>query len=349
MKTHLHFLPPFIVRRLTESESLDTQRLAVQAGDLDKTLRTERLTAIPHQMLTQLIAIAAEKRTVYSSGNQTVLPGTLLWSEGLAPGTDVSAREAFDRVGVTYDFYKDIFSRQSVDGNGLPLVLSVHYGSGYCNALWNGSQMVFGDGDGKHFNAFTNDVDVIAHELTHGVVQYTCELAYQDEPGALNEHLADAFGTMVKQRALGHDVSQASWLIGEGIFKGAPPGAALRSLRDPGHAFNLPLVGKDPQVAAMADFQHLAPDDDFGGVHINSGIPNKAFYLAAMTAGGHSWETLGPVWYAAITSGDVSANSSFADFAGATIAAARRISSSQVRNAIAQAWEQVGIPVAAPV
>jgi Zn-dependent metalloprotease len=349
MKTHLHFLPPFIVRRLSESQSADARSVAAHAAILDTALRTERRAPLPHQLLTQLLAIAPEKRTVYTSNNQMLLPGTLLWAEGVEPAADVNAQHAFDCVGATYEFYQGVLARQSVDGSGLPLVLSVHYGSGYCNALWNGSQMVFGDGDGTYFNTFTNDLDVIAHELTHGVVQYTCALTYQDESGALNEHLADAFGTMVKQRALGQDVTQASWLVGETIFKGAPPGTAVRSLKDPGNAFNLPGVGKDPQVASMADYQHLPADEDFGGVHINSGIPNKAFYLAAVAAGGHSWETIGPVWYAAMTSKSVTANSTFADFATATLAAAQQHASSDVRSAIAQAWEQVGVPVAAPV
>ena len=164
----------------------------------------------------------------------------------------------------------------------------MHYGRGYDNAFWDGTQMVFGDGDGTVFNRFTIAVDVIGHELTHGVTEHTAALVYQGQSGALNESISDVFGSLVKQQALGQDAAAADWLIGAGLFTAQVKGVALRSMKAPGTAYDDPQLGKDPQPATMADY--VETTDDNGGVHLNSGIPNHAFYLAATAIGGHAWE-----------------------------------------------------------
>ena len=172
---------------------------------------------------------------------------------------------------------------------------SVHYGHAYDNAFWDGTQMVYGDGDGKLFERFTLAVDVIGHELTHGVTQSTSQLEYVDQSGALNEAVSDIFGTFVEHSG---KADPADWLIGEGLFTSKVQGVALRSMKAPGTAYDDPVLGKDPQPATMKGYVETTDDD--GGVHINSGIPNRAFYLAAVSIGGNAWEKAGQIWYDAL-------------------------------------------------
>ena len=177
----------------------------------------------------------------------------------------------------------------------------MHYGVDYDNAFWNGERMVFGDGDGEIFTGFTGSLSVIAHELSHGVIEDEGGLVYRGQSGALNESIADVFGALVEQHHLGQTVDEASWLIGEGIFTDAVEGRALRSLAAPGTAYDDDVLGRDPQPAHMDGY--VVTRDDNGGVHINSGIPNHAFYRTAMALGGHAWERAGRIWYRTITSG----------------------------------------------
>ena len=177
----------------------------------------------------------------------------------------------------------------------------VHYEQDYDNAFWDGTQLVFGDGDGQVFDRFTKPIDVLGHELSHAVTQFTADLTYEGQSGALNESVSDVFGACIKQRHLGQDAADADWLVGEGIFLPGINGRALRSMSEPGTAYDDPQIGKDPQVGSMADY--VETTDDNGGVHLNSGIPNRAFVLAARAIGGESWSGAGRIWYAALTSG----------------------------------------------
>ena len=95
----------------------------------------------------------------------------------------MAVNEAYDGAGETYDLYEQVYGRSSVDGRGMRLDSSVHYGAGYDNAFWSGSQMVYGDGDGKLFDRFTKSVDVIGHELTHGVTANEARLDITTSPG----------------------------------------------------------------------------------------------------------------------------------------------------------------------
>jgi Zn-dependent metalloprotease len=244
-----------------------------------------------------------ERRTVYDVEHKggTTLPGQKVRGEG-APATDDEAvNDAYDGADQVYDFFNDVFGRDSIDGKGMDLVSSVHYGVGFDNAFWDGQQMVYGDGSGHLFvvGALTKAVDVIGHEMAHGVTQHTAGLEYGGQPGALNESFSDVFGSLVKQYGLRQSAAEANWLIGEGSL--APQmGQALRSMRDPGTAFK-----GDPQPGHMDQYVDLPndndPRNDNGGVHINSGIPNRAFYLAATEIGGQAWEKAGRIWYAALT------------------------------------------------
>ncbi len=283
-----------------------------------------------------------ERRTVYDADHGFGLPGRPVRREGDAPTADVSVDEAFDALGATYDYYLKVHGRNSIDGRGLPLDASVHYRRAFNNAFWNGRQMVFGDGDGQVFNRFTQSLDVIGHELTHGVTQYEAGLDYQGQSGALNEHMSDVFGSLVKQFTHGQSAKQADWLIGEGLWANGVHGVALRSMKAPGTAYDDPRVGKDPQPAHMDGYVDTA--DDNGGVHINSGIPNHAFYLAAVGFGGKAWLKAGKVWYAALTQ-TLRRDADFLVAAAATVDAAGKEFGNKGAAVVRAAWSRVGIEV----
>ncbi len=234
---------------------------------------------------------------------------------------------------------------RSPDDEGVELDATVHYDVKYNNAFWNGERMVFGDGDGEFFNRFTISLDVIGHELTHGVTEDEAKLVYLYQPGALNESISDVFGSLVKQFKLQQTADQADWLIGAGLFTEKVQGVALRSMKAPGTAFDDRMLGKDPQPAHMKDFVHTS--EDSGGVHINSGIPNYAFYLVATHLGGHAWEKAGRIWYETVRDPRLRTTASFRAFALLTVANADRLygHGSPERQAVGDAWNEVGINV----
>jgi len=287
-------------------------------------------------------AAPAKGRIVYDAHHKQTLPGKLVMDDRHTGSTDVEAAEAFEGCGDTRDFFAKVFGRKSIDGKGLPLISTVHYGTNFDNAMWNGRQMIYGDGDGELFNRFTIALDVIAHELTHGVTQFTAALEYRDQPGALNEHLSDAFGIMVKQWVLGQNSSQSDWLIGAGLLAPGVHGLAIRSMKAPGTAYDDPVLGRDPQPAHMRNYVNAA--DDNGGVHINSGIPNHAFYLVATRIGGNSWLVAGRIWYLVLTK-KLFPHAGFQDFAAATVIVAGEEYGvgSTIQITVAQAWSDVGI------
>jgi Zn-dependent metalloprotease len=254
---------------------------------------------------------------------------------------DITAKNVRSGVKQTWNFYNDIFKRNSIDNEGMALVNSIHYGKKYKNAMWNGRQMVYGDGDKIVFDSFTADIDIIAHELAHAVTQYTANFNYENQPGALNESFSDVFGIMVKQYALQQDVDASNWLIGENILIGKE--FAIRSLIAPGTAYvNHPIWGDDPQPATMNKFVKLRNNakGDWGGVHYNSGIPNFAFCMAAKEAGGFSWDTVGKVWYAALTE-SLKADADFETAKKATILQASKLfgKNSKVHKAVIKGWK----------
>ncbi|MDN3444387.1 M4 family metallopeptidase [Microbacterium sp. APC 3901] len=281
----------------------------------------------------------APNRTISDAGNTQNLPGAIVRSEDDGPVDDVSVNEAFDGLGATFEMLLSAFGRSSLNDAGAPLDATVHYGVDYDNAFWDGERMVFGDGDGEVFVGFTSSTTVIGHELAHGVVQYTANLEYQGQPGALNESIADVFGALTEQFLLGQSAAEATWLIGAEIFTDAVQGSALRSMIEPGTAYDDDELGKDPQPAHMSDFVRTTEDN--GGVHINSGIPNRAFALFAIDLGGNAWETAGTVWYRALTGG-LSSTANFTEFADATVAVASAIDDA-TGAAARRAWATVGV------
>ncbi len=287
-------------------------------------------------------------RSVHDAQGGTSLPGLLARAESGPPAGDESVDETFDGLGHTWGLFHAAYGRDSLDDQGMQLVATVHYGNDYDNAFWDGVQMVLGDGDGVYIRSFTDSIDVIAHELGHGVVQFTAGLIYVGQAGALNESVCDVFGSLVRQRVRDETTEQADWLIGAGLFTDRVDGVALRSLAAPGTAYDDPVLGRDPQPGHLDDYVHLPHDagNDNGGVHINSGIPNRAFHLAATALGGKSWERAGQVWYDVIsTPGMIPKDVDFAGFAQATLTAAsdRYGPDGEEVRAIREAWEGVGV------
>jgi Zn-dependent metalloprotease len=283
-----------------------------------------------------------ERRTIYDAETKEQLPGKLVRGESDPAGKDVSVNEAYDGSGATYDFYEKVFKRNSIDDRGMGLDSTVHYGVKYDNAFWNGQQMVYGDGDGELFNRFTISLEVIGHELTHGVTQYEASLEYQDQPGALNESMSDVFGSMIKQYARKQRVAAADWLIGTGLLAKGVKGVALRSMKAPGTAYDDPALGKDPQPDHMKNY--VKGPQDNGGVHINCGIPNRAFYLAAaaLSPDGYAWDKAGRIWYEVLCN-RLRPNSEFADCAKLTIQVAKEMFGASAKRAVQKAWKTVGL------
>jgi Zn-dependent metalloprotease len=292
-----------------------------------------------------LSTVTRKQRTIFDAHHTQTLPGDMVRAEGAPPTGDPAVDEAYDGLGATYDLYWDVYERNSIDDAGLPLNGTVHFGQNYDNAFWDGQRMVFGDGDGQLFNRFTIAVDVIGHELTHGVTQDEAQLLYFFTPGALNESISDVFGSLVKQRALNQTADAADWLIGAGLFTANVHGVALRSMKAPGTAYDDPVLGKDPQPAHMRDFVFTFEDN--GGVHINSGIPNHAFYLVATRLGGFAWEKAGLIWYETLRDPQLHAYSGFRSFARRTLANAGRLfgAGSPEQQAVQASWRDVGINV----
>lgn len=340
-------VPPHVLDALAGHDDPVIAGPARRTLDRDAAERTRRRTAtlagVPAVARPEGAAANRPQRTVHDAGHKTDLPGRAVRKEGEDAGDDASVNRAYAGLGATFELYLKAYGRASIDGKGLPLIASVHYDREYNNAFWNGEQMVFGDGDGEVFLDFTIPVDVIGHELTHGVTQYTANLAYAGQSGALNESVSDVFGSLIKQYALGQTASEADWLIGAGLLAPRVTGKALRSMKAPGTAYDDDVLGKDPQPATMADYIDTA--DDNGGVHLNSGIPNHAFYLLAKELGGHSWERAGQIWYDVLTGGDLAADAKFTDFAGLTVRAARDRyeQGSAEEEAVVKAWTQVGV------
>lgn len=325
------FIPPWLAELVDGPEQ----------AERDEALRARR-GARARAARTSIVDVSDRARawTVHDAGSTTSLPGTPARSAGEPETGDVAVDEAATGIEATLAMFAEVLRRDSHDDAGAPVSLTVHYGSAYNNAFWDGTQLVFGDGDGRVFERFTKPVDVLAHEFTHAVIEHTADLTYRGQSGALNESVADVFASCLKQRLLGQDAGDGDWLIGEGIFTAAVRARALRDMAAPGTAYDDPELGADPQVGHMDDYVVTTADN--GGVHLNSGIPNKAFQLAAVAIGGRAIEGAGRIWYDTLVGGDVSADADFAAFAAATVAAA-----GDHAEVVRDAWAQVGVEPAA--
>lgn len=343
-------IPPYIAEKLLDTPVME------ETQALDALLRNHRFhsdrkffSALPpaarKMTLIKAQPVSPVKPSIelYDCQHTTQLPGRRL--NAAAIEQDKDAKNVYTASEYTWDFYNRFFNRKSIDNANMVLVHSIHYGRDYPNAMWNGRQMVYGDGDQETFGSFTDDIDVIAHELAHGVTQYEANLEYEFQSGALNESFSDVFGIMIKQFVRNETVNKSNWLIGENVMLGEK--YALRSMIAPGTAYlGHPQWGDDPQPATMDNYLHFpnTEEGDWGGVHYNSGIPNFAFCMAAMEAGGYAWETVGRVWYAALTE-SLQRYSDFADAKEATILHAGKIfgTGSKVEKAVINGWRKAKV------
>ncbi|WP_343073419.1 M4 family metallopeptidase [Pyxidicoccus fallax] len=287
---------------------------------------------------------AAKNRAVYSANNGTSLPGTLRRSEGGATTGDGHVDANYDQLGFTYDCYKTVFNRDSFNNAGAQMRSTVHYSSNYVNAFWNGSQMVYGDGDGTTSGQLGRDADVTVHELTHAVTSYESNLTYSNESGALNEGMSDIFAAVCESWSRSWSTDADVWKIGEDIWTPATAGDALRYMANP------------TQDGSSRDYypERYVGSSDNGGVHWNSGIANLAFKLLS-TGGTHprskttvtvpalGVEKAARIFYKANT--DLfTASTTFAQAKTYTAQAAAALGYTTAdQDAVNKAWEAVGV------
>ena len=323
------FVPPYVIESLArraEPELRSRARNTAQQAKLSRDRRSQRSIGM-HALLAGATSASAAAvmappgasagRAVYDCQHQWVQRVQLVRGEGDPATADTDVGLVYDFAGDVRAYYKAQLNRDSIDNLKMNLVLNVHFGTGFMNAFWDGDEMTFGDGDGTIFTSLARSLDVTAHELAHGVTQFTANLDYYSQSGALNEHFSDVMGSAITQAVEKQDAGNADWLIGDEIMGPTLFGEALRSMKAPGSAYNNALMGHDPQPAHMSDY-YAGPADN-QGVHINSGIPNRAFYLVASDIG-----TLKAtkVWYHALQ--NLWATANFAD-AAAVIAESARI------------------------
>lgn len=355
MHKHHHtvscIVPPHMLEEIATKGTKSQRELALNTLKTSEQMRGQRRALSDFTgAVSRFAAVGGKERIVYDAENGSTLPGTPARNEGDGPTSDAAVDEAYDGSGATYDLYKDIYNRNSIDNNAMRMDSTVHYKKGYDNAFWNGEQMVYGDGDEDQpeserlFNRFTIAIDIIGHELTHGVTQFEAKLVYSYQPGALNESMSDVFGSLVKQRQLNQTTSEADWIIGAGLLTKNINGVGIRSMKEPGTAYNDPVLGKDPQPGHMKDYVKTVSDN--GGVHINSGIPNRAFYVTAMELGGYAWEKAGQIWYVTLRD-KLAATSQFQDGANLTYSVAADLfgAGSIEQMAVKKGWAEVGITV----
>jgi bacillolysin/thermolysin len=290
---------------------------------------------IDHWALTE----TAMNRETYDAKNQETQPGTLVRKEGDGPTKDVSVNAAHDGAKAVYDFYNSKFGRDGIDNKGMTMISTVHYGDQYNNAYWDGTQMVYGDGDGKFLGPLALGEDVVGHEMTHGVTERTAGLEYHDQPGALNESWSDTMGNLIQhwdyaRNHPGAPPIDPKWLVGEDVFTPGVDGDALRSESAPGTAYK-----GDDQPANMKNYNHTRSDN--GGVHTNSGIPNLAAFKVNQALGE---DKTAAIWYRTQTQ-YMTPRTSFADAANMTVQAAADLygKGGAEEAAVRQAWTAVGI------
>jgi len=281
--------------------------------------------------------------STYNGGASYTLPGTLACADSAACGTGL-LQTIHNNVSTSYDYFKVRFNRDSINAAGVTITATGNHGVAYNNAFWNGSQLAFGNGDGSLFAPLGGSLDVVAHELMHGITQNETSLAYYGESGALNEGLSDVFGAAAEAYATG-SVNANTWRIGEAVYTPGNPSDALRYMNNPA----LDGVSHDYYP------QRYTGTADNGGVHWNSGIVNLAFYLLSQGGSHPSGLTsnvvtgLGigqaeQIFYRAVRYHYITSTTNLQGARNATALAAYQLYGKQGYRSTHQAWCAVGVP-----
>ena len=335
-------VPPGVLKKYARDGAIDA---ATRKSLQDTYVETERLRGLreAHRIATLRDADR------FLAGAAVHLPAQHLFDcvhrKGL-PGKAVAApagafKTVFDTTAKVVEFYKTVLGRNSVDNKGFDLPSSLHYAKNYDNAFWNGSQMVYGDGDGKLFGEMYLSPDVIGHELTHGVTQNLSALRYEGESGALNESISDVFGTVFNQWLNDWAVTEPrGWLVGAGIMAPAALAKGFTCLRDMAQPSAPHCLSPQPELYSKID-----PTAD---VHENSGVPNKAFANFARAAGGQAWGHAIKAWYDTCINRALRSDATFSEFAALTIASALKLGGAALQSQCASAWAEVGVAPASP-
>jgi Zn-dependent metalloprotease len=347
--TMCSFVPPHILDNLAARDAEESaepghhQRTAVITRQLAAERQRNRLAqeALPTLVGLTTPTKGKAQRAIYDDKNTTTFDKKLVRGEGDAPVAAQNVNQAYDHAGAARDFMKNVLGRDGADNAGMTIDVNVNYSVSFNNAFWDGVRLTMGNGDGVIFVDFAASPDVVGHELGHGIVQFTANLDYVGQSGALNESYADVLGTLTEQLLRGETFETANWLIGDEIMAPGMYGEALRSMAHPGTAYDNSILGKDPQPAHMA--QYYSGPADNQGVHINSGIPNRAFYLTCSEIG---TEAAGKVWYAGLQ--NLWPTAQFADAAAVLAAQARILARDdavprQSAQVVRSAWRAVGV------
>lgn len=301
-----------------------------------RTIEFDRKRRLQPKLARQHFLVASKTLVeVFDCGGNEVLPGARV-SNPIASDDAVVARVALTTFDLR-DFMSEVLGRNSVDDLGLSIHSSVHYSRSYCNAFWEDNRCVFGDGDGLIFKNFVSSNDFVAHEVMHGVTEYTAKLEYRSEAGALNESMSDVFGVVFRQWHAKQDLSTAEWSIGSDMMGPTAIQLGWTCLRHVAEPSASSSMTRQPSRYSEYD----ASEEP----HINSGIPNRAFFLTTKALGLPSWTTGARIWYRALTSADASPAMTFSKFAALTVSAAIELGDQipGAVNAVRTAWNAVEV------
>ncbi|MCL6661770.1 M4 family metallopeptidase [Paenibacillus amylolyticus] len=338
------FIPRYVLKQMAERGNKEAEKTLIQMIKIEEKVEKEKKNT---QVTNLLHSGNVAERLIYDSENTDEFKRKLIRKEGDPPVHDEVVNITYDFCGKTLDYFKNKLQRNSINNLGMDVIANVHYFNGELNNAFYFSelgQLAFGDGDGTSFKNFARSIDVVAHEMAHGITHFVNDLHYARESGALNEHFSDVIGTAVKQFVKNQTAETADWLIGDEIVGPGWRGKALRSMKAPGTAYD-----EDKQVAHFDDFDPTLPlEDDNGGVHYYSGIPNKAFFLTATKIGTDKAAFL---WYTAWP--NIHSNATFKDALGAILKSAETLVHrgelpQETVSVVKNAFEEVGVSAPVP-
>lgn len=349
-----NIIPRYILKNIAEKTDNDKQKSAYKnalniVDNVEHNYRIKRKKIIEQGIKPELIHDHVERLIVYNNKYEWDYIKDHLWEDfkqnHVSEPKKLARRIFTKNLDQVHDLFHDLLGRESFDNENAAIQAWIKFGQLYPNAYWDGEFLAFGSGDKYYFNDFAGLPDVIAHEIGHAVTQYECNLIYESQPGALNEHISDVFGICFYQKKYLQTVANSKWLIGPGIFTNRVNGTALRSFKNE-MSYNDPVVGRDEQPKYMKDYKDLpvTEDGDWGGVHLNSGIPNHAFYLFNLKLGGKTWENNSlKIWYySMLKKYGLPANASFEQFAAKTLEIAEMLDEDLV-TPLAKSWQEVGV------